>query len=477
MVAKKANNRRRIRDPVHDLIDFDLKNELDGVLWQLIQTEPFQRLRRIKQLGFSDFVFPGATHTRFAHSLGVVHIAKQLMKVIKINWSLEDTYQKSMANEAICAALLHDIGHGPFSHAFEQVCRGKTLKDAGAPQSHEAITEKLIMERGDLAGALSNYSTEKVVTHIKNPTTIYGAVVSSQFDADRLDYMQRDRYMTGTQHAGIDFSWLIKNLEISEVPTGADNSDKQGRKATLVLNSKARYAAETYILALFQLYPTVYFHKTTRGAEVLFQAMLESLVEMLHNGNSKETGLPDAHPLVKFIKEPGDLSHYLALDDALVWGSLYMLKEGCKNEFVKNAAERLVTRKLYKAIDVRDEFRRAALEKWPREPEDEDERKVAEERADAVERALRQLEKNITERKNNEIFIDKGERSPYKNNEPIYIRPYTDPDTKPEDIGKFSSVVRNIPTFKFFRVYVPDKQEGEGEWVGRAIECAKKNIS
>ncbi|MGB0342727.1 MAG: HD domain-containing protein, partial [Parvibaculales bacterium] len=82
---------------------------MDGVLWQLIQTEPFQRLRRIKQLGFSDFVFPGATHTRFAHSLGVVHIAKQLMKVIKINWSLEDTYQKSMANEAICAALLHDI--------------------------------------------------------------------------------------------------------------------------------------------------------------------------------------------------------------------------------------------------------------------------------------------------------------------------------------------------------------------------------
>src|SRR5712672_3246889 len=107
---------RRIRDPVHDLIPFGT-DRFEQMAWSLLETPEFQRLRRIKQLGFSELVFPGATHTRFAHSVGVFHAARQLSQLIKDR--IGDQYNKERAEVAMAAALVHDLGHGPFSHAFE----------------------------------------------------------------------------------------------------------------------------------------------------------------------------------------------------------------------------------------------------------------------------------------------------------------------------------------------------------------------
>lgn len=109
---------KRIRDPVHGLITFDMSDEVDSAAWKLINTPEFQRLRRVKQLGVSEFIYPGATHTRLAHSIGVFHVARRLMKVAQ-RYVPEEKQNKHRGRVALIAALLHDIGHGPFSHAFE----------------------------------------------------------------------------------------------------------------------------------------------------------------------------------------------------------------------------------------------------------------------------------------------------------------------------------------------------------------------
>jgi len=134
---------QRIRDPIHNLIEFD-QGELECTLWRAIQTEPFQRLRRIKQLGFSELVFPGATHTRFAHSIGVFHTARILLRVILRHDDVRrDGTLPRRAQVALAAALVHDVGHGMFSNAFETI--GKSLNLTMA--QHETVSGALIQNR------------------------------------------------------------------------------------------------------------------------------------------------------------------------------------------------------------------------------------------------------------------------------------------------------------------------------------------
>lgn len=129
---------RRIRDPLHNLIEFRA-NQFENALWGVIQTRPFQRLRRIRQLGFSELVYPGATHSRFAHSAGAFHTARQLMGIIREHLG-EARYLETLAHQALAAALVHDVGHGPFSHAFEDVGRRLKLKLA----NHEVVSDLLV---------------------------------------------------------------------------------------------------------------------------------------------------------------------------------------------------------------------------------------------------------------------------------------------------------------------------------------------
>ena len=255
---------QRIRDPLHDLIEFDVdRSQIERVLWKVLQTRPFQRLRRIKQLGFSDFVYPGATHSRLLHSVGVFHTARRLMTVVDKFVQAKD--QKAF--QALAAALLHDVGHGPFSHAFEAVGERFDLKMA----HHETVSDALIRDseitpllREEMGSGFANDVADMVTG--SGVRTIYSAVVSSQFDADRLDYMRRDRLMTGSQHAGIDFEWLVENLEVAEVDHSVGETRLQPVQ-TFVLGRKAIFAAEAYVLGLFQLYPTVYLHKATQKRE------------------------------------------------------------------------------------------------------------------------------------------------------------------------------------------------------------------
>jgi HD superfamily phosphohydrolase len=201
-----------VRDPVHDLIEFSMR-DFDQMCWRIIQTQPFQRLRRIKQLGFSELVYPGASHSRFAHSLGVFHIARLLATVIQ-NIRGEG-YDALRARQAIAAALVHDLGHGPFSHAFQEVFESLGI------DAHESMSARLIQEtdiRDQLDGFSPNFAAEvaKIVSD-KVPADIYAGIVSSQFDADRLDYMRRDRLMAGVQSSAIG---ILQNLEVRRVNIG-----------------------------------------------------------------------------------------------------------------------------------------------------------------------------------------------------------------------------------------------------------------
>jgi uncharacterized protein len=259
---------RRIRDPIHDLIEFST-DELDQLAWAILNCPEFQRLRRIKQLGFSELVFPGATHSRLAHSVGVFHTARQLSRLISDRL---DDFNPDRATVAQAAALVHDLGHGPFSHSFEGA-----LKKLDVKKRHEEWTVEIITGDTKVAETLRTFSAgfDSEVAKLlasETPVDIYSSIVSSQFDADRLDYVRRDRLMTGAQHGGFDFPWLMANLEVDKVAISTDG-EQFADVQMLILGNKAFESAEEYVLGLFHLYFTVYFHETTRSAEKMLGAL------------------------------------------------------------------------------------------------------------------------------------------------------------------------------------------------------------
>jgi HD superfamily phosphohydrolase len=336
---------QRIRDPIHDLIEFG-DDQFEQMAWSLLEAPEFQRLRRIRQLGFSELVFPGATHSRFAHSVGVFHTARQLARHIEAEHA---NANPERAQTAMAAALVHDLGHGPFSHAFETAAKKLVPK-----ARHEEWTIEIVRGDTPVGRILESFRAgfrEEVAQIIADdtPQDIYGSIVSSQFDADRLDYVRRDRMMCGVHHGVFDFSWLMANLEVDQIPVARDE-ETIGNVHALVLGRKAFQAAESYVLGLFHLYFTVYFHKATRSAEKMLTAVLLRIGELVRDGKSCDCGVTDDHPIVAFIKE-GTLAQYLSLDDFIFWAAFQQMMSA-KDEIVKELATRLIQRKLYKAIDV-----------------------------------------------------------------------------------------------------------------------------
>lgn len=437
---------QRIRDPLHNLIEFD-DGELERTLWRVTQTRPFQRLRRVKQLGFSDLVYPGASHSRLAHSVGVFSTARQLMEVVR----KAGIQQDSRENIALAAALVHDLGHGPFSHAFETVGKRLDLKLA----DHEHVSD-LLIRNGEVAQVLNEMGSGfaiDVADMVKKEgrITVHNAVVSSQFDADRLDYMRRDRLMTGTQHSAIDFTWLIANLEIASLPTGVDE-EQTGSVDTFVIGSKAIHAAEAYVLGLFQLYPTVYFHKATRGAEKLFTELLVRIVELARDGRTACTGLSDRHPIIRFSQKPDDLDIALCLDDTVVWGALSLMADAT-DPLVSQFSVRLRDRKLFKCVDIRT---RVSHEFDPNSNGNSNDTAT-------IEKCCAKVNAKLTEWTNAKsgdfprILIDEAKRSPYRDGagslgptERINVR--TD-GGQLVDLKQRSRVVANLADYRLLRVY------------------------
>jgi HD superfamily phosphohydrolase len=239
-------NHSDIIDPIHDFIrvyDHELK---------IIDNPIFQRLRRIRQLSGAHLTYPAAQHTRFEHSLGVMHIASQAGQALK-----EKGILKSDDIEILrLAGLLHDIGHGPFSHLFEEIIQQKKI-------SHEDFGKNLIL-KSVIGDTLSkNGYDKKLITKVAFGDSKYqylNEIVSGYLSADMMDYLLRDGYFTGAEHAKIDHKRLIQSLDV--------------HKKKLALEKSALYSFESMMHSRYQMFKAVYFHKTVRSAEVM---LLEAL--------------------------------------------------------------------------------------------------------------------------------------------------------------------------------------------------------
>jgi HD superfamily phosphohydrolase len=235
-----------IIDPIHDFIRV-YDHELE-----IIDNPIFQRLRRIRQLSGAHLTYPAAQHTRFEHSLGVMHIASQAGQALK-----EKEILKSDDIEILrLAGLLHDIGHGPFSHLFEEIIQQKKI-------SHEDFGKNLIL-KSEIGDTLSkNGYDKKSITKVAFGDSKYqylNEIVSGALSADMMDYLLRDGYFTGAEHAKIDHKRLTQSLDV--------------HKKKLALERSALYSFESMMHSRYQMFKAVYFHKTVRAAEVM---LLETL--------------------------------------------------------------------------------------------------------------------------------------------------------------------------------------------------------
>jgi HD superfamily phosphohydrolase len=234
-----------VLDPVHGYI------ELDDLAQDLLSTPQMQRLRRVKQLGFSNLVYPGANHSRFEHSLGAMHLASMLTRGI-------DSIEEDKKTEIKAAALLHDVGHGPFSHVTENVI------DKYTRRRHDDVKE--ILEKGEIKEVLSKYGISPVnlVKHIKGETSL-GQILSSEIDVDRMDYLVRDAHYTGVSFGVVDYSRLINKMNFYE--------DR------LVVEYGGLKAAESLLVSRFWMNTSVYYHHVTRISEAMCSRSVEYMIE------------------------------------------------------------------------------------------------------------------------------------------------------------------------------------------------------
>ncbi len=338
---------QRIRDPVHDLIKFSHTDQYDKVLWQIAQSAPMQRLRRIKQLGFSEFVYPGATHTRLSHSFGALQMARRMFEIFERNevFQRDKKDHPHMRAATLAAVLLHDIGHGPYSHVFEELSA-----HAKVNVPHEEYT-RLIIKDTQIGRILKEHGLfDDVIAFFEKdvPNNPYTAIVSSQLDADRLDFLTRDRYFTGIQVGQIDREWLFDSLRIAQVSYGVEEGET---RHTFVVVQKGLGVLEDYISAYLKLYESVYLHKTTRGIQFLVELALTNALSNM--AAVRDSGLNS--PLLEyfFLKPEERLAHYLCLDDVDVVTVLKQLAVRDLGE-ASDFASRFLEREALKCYEPND---------------------------------------------------------------------------------------------------------------------------
>lgn len=330
----------RIRCPVHDLISFKSKRSEDVVLWKLLQTPAVQRLRRIKQLGFSEFVYPGATHTRLSHVLGAMQMARRMLDVLQRNNAFGEVADfEHQRSATLAAALLHDLGHGPYSHVFEEVCQAM-----GVEKKHEAYTLEFIdsapirpiLEEGGIYDETRRFFTEEP------GSAVFNSIISSQLDCDRLDFLVRDRHHSGIRAANIDLAWLFDSLNIEKVAI----NDEGESAYSFVFSAKGLAVAEEFVLAYIKMYQSVYFHKTTRGVQHLVRDLL---VEVLQQHRDK----PELRnlPIIKFFGEAQSLERYQMLDDSSILTVAHLAAEA-QWGLASDLARRYLARDTYKCFEL-----------------------------------------------------------------------------------------------------------------------------
>ncbi len=331
-----------LRDPVHGLVSFESDEEL--VIEKLIDTAEVQRLRGIRQLGVTSLAFPGAEHTRFAHALGAAFVMKLLVARLRGIHGELPYWQKlttDRARDALAAAMLHDVGHGPLSHLFEDVL-------PGAPE-HEVWTERIVLDPSTgvhrALEELDPTMPERVAwrVHRRHPLAYLANAVSGEFDVDRCDYLLRDAHATGVRYGQFDLEWLLRSLRFA--PSPSDGS----APALAIDGAKGLPAIEAFILARLFMFQQVYLHKATRSAEWMIKRTLTRAVSLLAEGH-RLVGAPRA---LEVGARGGEiaLADYLELDDSVIAVAMRTW-EGGGDAPLADMCRRVRARALFKTLEL-----------------------------------------------------------------------------------------------------------------------------
>nr|WP_321315825.1 HD domain-containing protein [uncultured Ligilactobacillus sp.] len=319
-----------LRDPIHNYIYIQHKVILD-----LINTREFQRLRRIKQLGTTSYTFHGAEHSRFGHSVGVYEIARKICDLFQRNYSSKTSDDGLWNDEdrlvALCAALLHDVGHGAYSHTFEHIFE----------TDHEKMTQLIITspetEINQVLKQVSDDFPQKVASVIAKtyPNKQIVQMISSQIDADRMDYLLRDSYFTGTNYGNFDLNRILRVM--------------RPYKDGIAFNFSGMHAVEDYVVSRFQMYQQVYFHPVSRSMEVILNSLLKRAKYLYEQHKLPQNYAFDM--LKPFFDNDFTLDDYLSLDDGIL-NTCFSIWSHCDDQILKDLSSRFLNRKPLKSVKV-----------------------------------------------------------------------------------------------------------------------------
>ena len=332
-------------DPVHGFIAAPR-----GLVLALIESPEVQRLRRIRQLGVGHLVFPGAEHTRFGHALGAMALMQEALATICDKGT---PISPDEHRAALLAALLHDIGHGPFSHTLE--------KELIAGFRHEQMSRHLLAALNARFGGALDRTIAMYDGVYERP--FFHELISSQLDMDRLDYLRRDSFFTGVVEGRVGVERIIKTMRV--------HPEQGGPEARLVIESKGVYAAENFIIARRLMYWQVYLHKTVLSGDHLLHATLRRVRR--HFAEGRAALVEGCSPPLRFFLErtlhardaadPEVMQAYTALDDADVLFSLKQWRHSA-DRVLADLADRFINRRFFRVTFLDEEPTADDMARW-----------------------------------------------------------------------------------------------------------------
>ncbi len=322
---KKLARQKVFRDPLYGYIEVEYE-----IISKLIDSKEVQRLRRIRQLSGVSMVFQTAEHSRFTHALGCYQMANLVLEKVTGAKDTLTIYEQLLF---LISALLHDVGHGPYSHAFEEVLE----------TSHEEMTARIIessmtdINKILLEGGINPFDVASIIRK-NSKYKIVEKLVSSELDVDRMDYLTRDAYFTGATYGTIDRNRLLRSLIIN--------------KDGVFVRASGVHSVESYLMSRYHMYFQVYYHPVARAYELLLEGIYKRIKDLTDENIKVEANIVE---FINVLRDNNRIVDYIALDDAYVNGFVKQLTNS-NDHILKTLSQAFLNRKLFKYIDVKDKI-------------------------------------------------------------------------------------------------------------------------